>query len=91
MLLRLIPWIAKQPFSMSYWSFTFGATALAWAPLRLIQFRDSGAIAETAPALFVASNIVVNLAAIASLWLVIRGKLGLKQHVIYRRTSALKA
>ncbi|MDE5443188.1 dicarboxylate transporter/tellurite-resistance protein TehA [Bradyrhizobium sp. CSA207] len=87
-LLRLIPWIRKQPFSMSYWAFTFGATALAWAPLRLIQFGDRGAMSELAPVLFVASNLVVGLIAIASLWLIVRGKLGLKQRVIYAPTAA---
>jgi tellurite resistance protein len=89
-LLRLLPWIRKQSFSMAYWSFTFGATALAWAPLRLIQSDDKGAIADLAPLLFVASNIVVGLVATASVWLIVRGRLGLKYHVIYAGASARK-
>jgi tellurite resistance protein len=89
-LLRLVPWIRKQPFSMAYWAFTFGATALAWAPLRLVQFGDHGAMLQLAPVLFVAANIVVGLIAIASVWLIVRGKLGLKQHVIHAPNTAPK-
>lgn len=89
-LLRLLSWIRKQPFSMSYWSFTFGATALAWAPLRLIQFGDRGAVADLAPFLFVLSNIVVVLITIASVRLIIRRELGLKHHVVYAPRGAPK-
>lgn len=89
-LLRLLPWIREQPFSMSYWAFTFGATALAWAPLRLIQFGENGALKELAPVLFVASNVVVGSVMLASAWLIAHGKLELKQHLIYARTIVPK-
>ena len=90
-LLRLLHWIRQQPFSMSYWAFTFGATALAWAPLRLIQYGDRGAISELAPVLFVAANLVVGWIAVASLWLILRGRLGLKLHPIHPGAAAPKA
>jgi tellurite resistance protein len=89
-LLRLLPWIRKQPFSMAYWSFTFGAAALAWAPLRLVQFADKGAIAELAPVVFVASNLVVIVIAAASIWLIVRGRLGLKYQVLRVGMGAAK-
>lgn len=40
-------------------------------------------MSEPAPVLFVASNFVVGVIAIAGLTLIVRGELGLKQHVIY--------
>ncbi len=76
-LLRMLPWIMKQPFSMSYWAFTFGATALAWSPLRLVQSGDVGAISKLAPIIFVATNLVVGLIALASIWIILTGRLGI--------------
>jgi tellurite resistance protein len=52
LLLRLLPWIMQQPFAASYWGFTFGATALATAPIRMVGHGDTGAIARLAPILF---------------------------------------
>lgn len=86
-LLRLLPWIRKQPFSIAYWAFTFGSTALAWAPLRLVQFGDRGAVADLAPVLFVMSNIVVGVIAVASARLIVRRELSLKYQAMYAQTG----
>jgi tellurite resistance protein len=75
LLLRLLPWIRQQPFTPSYWGFTFGATALASAPMLLVERGDSGAIAILAPGLFVAANLVVVLVAGATLRLMLKGRL----------------
>jgi tellurite resistance protein len=72
LLLRLLPWIIQQPFATSYWAFTFGATALATASLRMIERGDSGAIALIAPYLFGAANILVALIALATLGLAVK-------------------
>src|SRR6185295_16765313 len=61
LLLRLLPWIMEQPFAVSYWAFTFGATALAIAPVRMVGQGDTGAIAMLAPWLLVGANVVVGL------------------------------
>jgi tellurite resistance protein len=45
-LLRLLPWIGAGGFTPSYWAFTFGITALATVPLKLLARGDSGAIAD---------------------------------------------
>jgi tellurite resistance protein len=66
-LLCLLPSIRQQPFAASYWAFTFGATALAAAPLLVIERGGTGAIALIAPTLFVAANIVVVLVVLATL------------------------
>lgn len=75
LLLRLLPWIMKQPFSAAYWAFTFGATALATAVLRMVERGDTGAVALLAPYLFVLANITVGLIAVATLWLLLCGRL----------------
>jgi tellurite resistance protein len=74
-LLRLLPWIRQESFTPAYWAFTFGATALATAPLRLIDRGDTGPIALLAPVLFVVANLLVGLIAIGTLWLLVRGRL----------------
>ena len=74
-LIRLGRWIWTGSFTPAYWAFSFGATALAAAPLRLLQHGDSGAVATLAPVLFVAANVIVAGAASATVWLVYRGQL----------------
>ncbi len=73
-LLRLLPWIWSG-FAPSYWAFTFGATALATAALRLAERGDSGAVAELAPVLFAGANLVVGLTAAGTAFLALRGRL----------------
>jgi tellurite resistance protein TehA-like permease len=75
LLLRLLPWIMEQPFSVSYWGFTFGATALAIAPIRMAGHGDTGAVSLLAPYLFAGANIVVGLVFVATLHLIIQGRL----------------
>jgi tellurite resistance protein len=74
-LLRLLPWIWSGTFTPAYWAFTFGATALATAPLRLLQRGDMAAIATVAPVVFVGANLVVVAIAVATVWLGVRGRL----------------
>ncbi|WSH67636.1 dicarboxylate transporter/tellurite-resistance protein TehA (plasmid) [Rhizobium ruizarguesonis] len=75
LLLRLLPWIMKQPFGASYWAFTFGVTALSTSALRMVGRGDIGAVADLAPFLFLLANVAVGLIAIGTIWLLIRGKL----------------
>jgi tellurite resistance protein len=75
LLLRLVPWIREQPFAASYWALTFGATALATVPLRMMERGTTGAVASIAPYTFVAANIVVGVIALATLRLIRQGQL----------------
>jgi tellurite resistance protein len=77
-IIRLLPWIRKAPFAPSYWAFTFGVTALATGPIRLVLRGDTGPAALLAPILFVFANLVVGLVALGTLWLLVRGRLNLK-------------
>jgi len=75
LLLRLLPWIMEQPFAASYWGFTFGATALATAAIRVAGHGDTGAIAKLAPYLFAGANITVGLIALGTLRLIVQRRL----------------
>jgi tellurite resistance protein len=75
LLLRLLPWIMEQPFSVSYWAFTFGSAALAIAPIRMAGHGDTGAIALLAPYLFAGANIVVGLVFLGTLRLIVQRRL----------------
>jgi tellurite resistance protein len=74
-LLRLLPWLRKQPFAASYWSYTFGAAALTTTPLRMIAHGETGPAAQLAPVLFVAANLVIALIALGTIRLLFQGRL----------------
>lgn len=73
-LIRLGHWIGEQPFSPAYWAFTFGATSLAGAALKLSS-HESDAISFLAPALFVLANLVVAAITLGTLRLLVAGRL----------------
>jgi tellurite resistance protein len=75
LLLRLLPWIMKQPFAGSYWAFTFGATALATAAIRVAGHSGDAGFQGLAAAIFVIVNIVMALIAAGTVWLLLKGKL----------------
>lgn len=77
-LLRLLPWILKAPFSPAYWAFTFGATALATACLRLVEHGDAGPMVPIALAVFVGANLVVGIVAVGTIWLMLSGRMSLE-------------
>jgi tellurite resistance protein len=74
-LLRLLPWIMEQPLGASYWGFTFGVTALAVAPLHMMEHGETGPAAALAPLLFVVANVVIALLSAHTLYLLLRGRL----------------
>jgi tellurite resistance protein len=75
-LARLWRWIREQPFAVSYWSFTFGLTAFAYALLRMLEKGETGsAVPLLAIALFVVANGVVAGIMVATFWLLAKGRL----------------
>jgi tellurite resistance protein len=74
LLIRLAPWIRAQPFTPSYWAFSFGAAALASATIRLAA---EGARVEQllAPIVFAIANLLVLGLVIQTLRLALGGKL----------------
>jgi tellurite resistance protein len=73
LLVRMGRWIAEQPFSAAYWAFTFGATALAGAAIRIGS--HGGALATVAPWVFAAANLVVVSIAIGTVRLLLKRRL----------------
>lgn len=74
LLIRLLPWIAKQPFAASWWAFGFGIDALAIAPLLFIQQGGTGPLVSLAPVLFVFANLAIGALAVGTLVLMAQGR-----------------
>lgn len=75
LLLRLLPWITQQPFTASYWAFSFGVTAIAFDAIAFVQRGLSGYIEGLAVLLFVAANGIIAILVLGTLGLLRRGKL----------------
>lgn len=74
-LARLARWIAEQPFTASYWAFTFGATSLTGAVLHLAVRPQGGAMAALAWPVFLATNALLAAMCAGTLWLAAKGSL----------------
>jgi len=75
LLLRLLPWIREQAFVPGYWAFSFGSAALPSLAMRMVERGATGLVAELAPALFVAANVVFALLIAGTVRLLARGTL----------------
>jgi tellurite resistance protein len=56
---RLLPWVLKQPFSASYWGYSFAATAVSVGALQLAVREPDGAAHALALPVFLLSNLVI--------------------------------
>ncbi len=75
MLLRLLPWIREQAFSPAYWAFSFGTAALPALAMRMAERGSTGLVADAAPVLFAAANVVFVLLIGGTLRLLAKGAL----------------
>ena len=75
LLVRLLPWILKQPFGASYWAFSFGVTALAFDAIVFVVRGQTGYIEWMSMVLFVFANAVIALLVAGTLWRLFRGEL----------------
>ena len=75
LLLRLLPWIREQAFVPGYWAFSFGTAALPALAMRMVDRGATGLVADLAPALFVAANLVFALLVAGTLRMLARGTL----------------
>ncbi|OAJ63545.1 tellurite resistance protein TehA [Paraburkholderia ginsengiterrae] len=75
LMLRLLPWIRKQTFVPGYWAFSFGVAALPTMVLRMVKRGATGPVEWAAPALFIASNVIIAILVVKTLGLALRGKL----------------
>lgn len=67
-------WIFQQPFSPSYWGFSFGVTALGQAPLLLLLRGPDAPAFFLAPLLFGGANLIVLMLIIKTVTLIFRPK-----------------
>ena len=74
-MLRLMPWYLRQPFNASFWSFSFGVSALATTGLHLGHQHPDGFFHTLALPLFLFTNLIVGLLLIRTFLLLMRGKL----------------
>lgn len=74
-LLRLSPWLREAGAVMGFWAFSFGATSIATAPVRLLGAGDNAAISVVAPAAFVLANVFVLGLTAMTVWLLLSGRM----------------
>lgn len=74
-MLRLMPWYLRQPFNASFWSFSFGISALATTGLHLGHQHPGGFFHTLAFPLFLFTNLIVGLLLVRTFLLLVRGKL----------------
>lgn len=73
--LRLMPWYLSQPFNASFWSFSFGVSALATTGLHLGQSSPSGFFHAITIPLFIFTNAIIALLLVRTFILLMQGKL----------------
>ncbi|WEF26202.1 dicarboxylate transporter/tellurite-resistance protein TehA [Klebsiella aerogenes] len=74
-MLRLMPWYLQQPFNASFWSFSFGISALATTGLHLGHSQPNGFFHTLAIPLFIFTNLIIGLLLFRTFLLLVRGKL----------------
>ncbi|EPV2486737.1 dicarboxylate transporter/tellurite-resistance protein TehA [Enterobacter hormaechei] len=74
-MLRLMPWYLSQPFNASFWSFSFGVSALATTGLHLGQSSPSGFFHALAVPLFIFTNVIIAMLLVRTFILLMQGKL----------------
>ncbi|WP_018261725.1 dicarboxylate transporter/tellurite-resistance protein TehA [Methylobacterium sp. WSM2598] len=74
-MLRLVPFLRGQGFSPAFWSFSFGATALASLGLRIGATGQAPAVAALAPPVFLGANLLVGWLVLGTLRLLAAGRL----------------
>ncbi|OED00935.1 dicarboxylate transporter/tellurite-resistance protein TehA [Rhizobium sp. YK2] len=75
LMVRTLPWVLKQPFTASYWAYSFGLTALATATIRMADRGGTGIVLSLALPIFILVNTAIALLVILSLVALFRGKL----------------
>lgn len=74
-MLRLMPWYLRQAFNASFWSFSFGISALATTALHLGHASGVGFYHHLALPMFIFTNFIIGLLLIRTLVLLLQGKL----------------
>ncbi|MCE0845438.1 dicarboxylate transporter/tellurite-resistance protein TehA [Buttiauxella sp. A2-C1_F] len=86
-MLRLMPWYLMQPFNASFWSFSFGISALAATALHLGTGSNDGLFTALAVPLFIFTNFIIGLLLVRTVILLYQGKLLLRVERPAKRTN----
>lgn len=70
-----MPWYMRQPFNASFWSFSFGISALATTALHLSVGEQDGLFAALAVPMFVFTNVVIALLMVKTMILLMQKRL----------------
>ncbi len=74
-LLRMMPWVAKQPFNASYWAFSFGLAAITF-DLLFFRIRGAHPIYEwLGKGMFIITNIVLAILIVKTIQLFLTKRL----------------
>lgn len=73
-LLRLLLWTFEQPFSVSFWAFSFGISALSVSSLHFFIENPESVVGQMAIPIFIFSNGVIALLILGTLLRIIQGK-----------------
>ncbi|MCV3768270.1 dicarboxylate transporter/tellurite-resistance protein TehA [Rhizobium sp. TRM95796] len=73
-ILRLLPWILRQPFSASYWAFTFGLTSISTAGIRIASAGKDVIFEGLSVVLFVITNAGLIAICVGSILLLAQGR-----------------
>lgn len=73
-LLRLLLWTFEQPFSVSFWAFSFGVSALSVSSLHFFIENPESVVGQMAIPIFIFSNGVIALLILGTLLRIIQGK-----------------
>jgi tellurite resistance protein len=81
LMIRILPWVAKQPFNAAYWAFSFGATAFASDLIHMSERGGSAFVQNaTMPVFIVVNTLILALVAMTAKRL-FEGKLFPAQHI----------
>jgi tellurite resistance protein len=74
LMVQLAPWIRQPSFTASYWSFSFGATALPTMAMRMLERRDATSLSWIAVILFAGANLFIAYLALGTVSLWVKGR-----------------
>ncbi len=86
---RLVFWVFEQPFSVSFWAFSFGISALAVSALHFLTYAPDSIVAHMALPIFIFSNAIILLLVCGTLLRLLQGKFLMPPPPILQKRQAL--
>ena len=77
-LIRLLPWLFQNGFTVSFWAFSFGLASMANVGLHLYQGTSNMILGILGLSLFWFASIIIGLLILGTLYLIMRGRFFVK-------------